>query len=448
MKHSLLLFVLCIFLISCNKTVHFFSKDDNFDDQSVIPNQKSADLFQKRVRARKKPRRRKKRFTYQQPPKEEMIILDGQVEFVQLASSDVQPVDSPVKKEISVSIVSNREGNNQQTIEPSSVKSISPINTSISLPASRAVMEISKERFNLKVKEKEIKIDVSVVQPEEKLNHPSIPPLQLNVAMKKLDKVFISRPLDILFVMDTSESMYQHLMNFKKKFAGFLQYFSSFDWKLAITDADAGDTFMSLFDWTALNGKAMKLERDGVELDLRYLHPGISDYDRIFLDSISQHREGEYTREGEDGEEDVGHCELPPYCQSYQEQPLKSLKLALGKNPDFFRKEADLVTIVISNSRERAGDENAATKPEEVIEQFKNVHGIQKRFAVYGIIITEGDTVCLKENIDRESWPPEGAFSEKIAALSKQTGGAVFSICSPDYQELSQSIFDIFGKAK
>jgi len=293
---------------------------------------------------------------------------------------------------------------------------------------------------------KEVEIHSPVVQGEE-LETPHFSPLELDLEVSEPVKVFIPRPLDIIFVIDTSGSMNQHLVDFKKKFAHFLEYFADLDWKLALTDADHGEAGLFLFNIGALKGRFMKLERQGVILDLQHLHSGVSDYNRIFLDSISRHGKGEYRKPGYKGEhEDIKQCALPPFCQSYHEQSLKSLKSALSKNEGFFRKEADLVAIVISNSTETASDRKMAIRPQEVVEEFKNIHGLEKRFEVYGIIITEDDEDCLEQNINNQFFFPEGAFSEKIASLSEVTGGKVFSICSPDYRSLAISIFNSFGK--
>ena len=293
-----------------------------------------------------------------------------------------------------------------------------------------------------------VKIDLPVVPEETPPSVRPVPEIVLDLTVREPDRVFVLRPLDILFVIDTSISMYQNLIDFKEKFVGFLKYFSHFNWKLAVTDASHGGSQWSPFNWGSLKGSAMPLERNGMELDLLYLHPEIPDYNRIFLDTISKHKSGEYKKKGADGFENVDQCQLPPYCQMSQEQPLRALKSALKKNEDFFREEADLVVISISNARERASDPIKATQPREVIEQFNNIHGFEKRFEVYGIIITENDEHCLNTNITRQFFLfPEGAFSEKIAALSEMTGGRVFSICISDYQILAQKIIESFGKS-
>ena len=276
--------------------------------------------------------------------------------------------------------------------------------------------------------------------------YPSPPVQALDVDRVNVpEELFIPRLLDILFIVDTSESMRKHLISFKKKFRGFLSYFSGFNWRLAITDADHGEHGFFLLNISTLKGRAMELERDGSLIDLYYLDRTVANYSRVFLDSISRHKSGEYQKWGPQGWENVGYCELPPYCQGGNEQPLKSLKAALSKNPDFFRKNADLVTVIISNSKERAGDYESGTQPEEVIEEFRNLYGEQKRFEVYGIIIPEGDTDCLERNNAGQFFAPEGDFSEKIARLSEITGGRIISICSNNYRELADSIFHSFG---
>ena len=258
-------------------------------------------------------------------------------------------------------------------------------------------------------------------------------------------ELFIPRLLDILFVVDTSESMHEHLLSFKEKFMGFLRHFFNFNWKLAITNADHGEHGFFLFNLSTLKGKVMRLERDGSVMNLYYLDRTVEHYSQIFLDSISRHKLHEYQKHGRDGLEDVDYCELPPYCQGGNEQPLRSLKAALVKNQDFFRKNADLVVVLISNSKERASDYASGTQPEEVIEEFKSLYGEEKRFEVYGIIIPKDDEECLAQNNAGQFLVPEGDFSEKIARLSAVTGGETFSICSDNYEQLARSIFHSFG---
>ena len=254
------------------------------------------------------------------------------------------------------------------------------------------------------------------------------------------------RSLDILFVIDTSSSMDENLMFFKKKFSGFLSPLKSMDWRWGFTNADSGDSIL-LLDLGAAEGRLINLERDGIELFNRtYLDAGVQDYDRIFIDTVSKHGEFEYYSEWSEALEDefIDQCDLPPYCQGYQEQPLKSLNLALTKNYDFFRSTADLAVVIMTNSEERANDPENAVKPEEVIKTFHRVHGSDKKFKVYSIIIPAGDEACIKENKDSQWFVPEGAHSQKAADLAHKTGGKVFNICAPHYEEVARSIYSDF----
>ena len=265
--------------------------------------------------------------------------------------------------------------------------------------------------------------------------------LTMKTTAKKPEPVFIPRPLDIIFVIDTSVSMLKRLSGFPERFASFLSLLSPLNWQVMITNADHGDTWFFLSNIVATKGEALQLERAGKIMQLKYLDHLIPEYNSVFLSSISLHKRGDYKKEGRDGAEDVHPCELPPHCQSYKEQPLKSLKSALIKNPDFFREEADLAVILISNS-------SANTKsvtPQEVIQQFEHTHGPHKRFEVYGLIIKENDQECLRENLEQQSIFPEVGVSRNIMALSDMTGGEVFSLCSPDYQELALSIAHSFA---
>ena len=251
--------------------------------------------------------------------------------------------------------------------------------------------------------------------------------------------------LDILFVVDTSSSMDDNLISFKKKFHGFLSPLRSFNWRWGLTNADDGDAFI-LFSLGALRGKLMSLEKNGIELDRLYLDSKVPDYDQIFIDTVSKHGEFEYYNEWSEALEDefVDQCDLPPYCQGYQEQPLKALKSALSKNSDFFRAKADLAVVMITNSAERANDPEHAVQPEAVIETFRHVHGSSKKLKVFAIIIPEEDENCVKENKDSQWFFPEGSHSQRAADLAYKTGGAVFSICASHYEGVSHSIYSAF----
>ena len=452
MQNFFYLFLLSIFLLSCNKAVYFFSESEEIKNPPLILDRNSWDIRKKKKdRVRKKTRNSEPVYQYQAPLEEQYIVLNGDVAFTPLASVDVTPINLQTNKELflPVKIDKDKNENLKTLLNPQQIPPLSPLSVFPPVPYHHRLMgvdtytlpfeekkEIKKPTFSL-LAERDTGKGLSVVQ---------IPPSDMVV--NRPEKVFVPRPLDFFFVLDTSASMSHHLFEsvIKRKFSGFLSYFFKFDWQLIITNSNHGDNAFFLSNLGALKGKAMNLERDGTILDFAYLNPRITKYDQIFLDSISRHRQGKYRREIGDGFGDVNPCSLPPYCEGNQEQPLRSLKSGLSKNQ--FREEADLVAIVMSNSKERANDLASATQSEEVIEEFKRVHGEHKRFEVYGIIIMEDDPNCLNKNIIKQFFFPEGAVSEKIAILSEITGGKVFSICSPDYLDLAQHIHDSFSAPK
>ena len=471
MERLLYLLLLCSFLISCNTELYFFSVEE-LNDQ----NEDLSHSFERRVRRKRAVARNTKfttnlkqqqqwvmydpapiqvpepvliqeqKYVYVRPSEENPVVFDEQIEFIQLAHNDVSSDDVSGPSPLVFTVKTNVQqkdymGSSQLSqLDPVSVLGVPTVSQNTNEPVEVKKGSVYEEKGNVDIK------NLPVINTKG-LETVTPPELHLDVEVDEPDKVFIPRPLDVLFVIDTSESMHKNLMVFKEKFLGFLNYLDQLDWKIAITNADHGETGFFLFNLGALKGKAMNLENAGKVLNLRYLHSNIPNYNNIFLDSISRHSLGKYKKYGgEKGPENVGYCELPPGCQSLQEQPIKSLKAALGKNKGFFRKEADLIAIVISNSKERGNDQDAATQPIEVIEEFHAIHGLKKRFKVYGIIITEDDQQCLNQNKIQQFFFPEGAFSEKIDHLSEITGGEVFSICSSDYQALGQSVFNSFIK--
>ncbi len=441
MRHHLIF--LCVFLVSCSKEVSFFSEERPVEVKPFIS--KRGPFSE--VGKRKKTLRRKRR-SYRPARPENPPALNAKVAFVsEVFSSDINrvtdPPPPPQESFLPVTAPDSSSLKPPETPPPPpapllKVSSASPPPPPPPPPPSPLVVGFDK-------KEKEGPPPPEVL-PD--ISSPSPADFQARWERTAPDKIFIPRPLDILFILDTSQSMFQHLTGFKKKFAGFFEYFTDWDWKWMLTNSNHGSNLFFLYNISALKGEAMHLEKKGEVLDLRYLSPDVPGHVQIFLDSVSLHSPGEYERVGYDGHiEDVPPCDLPPGCEGDQEQPLKALRSALVKNQDFFRPEADLAVVVAGNSRERAGSPDRAVQADEVIKQFKKKHGLRKRFKVYGLIIQEGDEHCLSQNLDQQFLFPEGAFSVEIAELSKKTGGKTFSICLPDYRALAESIVHAFSRS-
>lgn len=170
----------------------------------------------------------------------------------------------------------------------------------------------------------------------------------------------------------------------------------------------------------------------------------------VFLDTLRIHGSREFTylgsraaRAGSSairGQRGVHKCHLPPYCQSWNEQPLKSLNSALVRNDEYFREDADVAAIIISDSSEGAGlrPEKRMTA-ERVKDTFIENHP-NKNMIAYGILMI--DEECQEEY--GRGWADEDKFSVEIAELAGLTDGTNYSLCDDSYAPLARQIVSDF----
>ena len=244
------------------------------------------------------------------------------------------------------------------------------------------------------------------------------------------------RPLDIVFVIDSSSSMYYYLRKMGNNFRGFIPALNV-DWRIIFITAGYGGFFSFL---PTRKGKAMRLEKDGRILyhHNRYLTKEDPDHETIFIDTLRSNGYGEYVSDNRAATE-VTECSLPPHCQGGNERPLKSLASSFTKNYHLFRHSANVAAVIITDSDEGLrSSKSRRTKPEDVISAFRDKWGNTKRFISYGIIMQ--DIECL----DKKYWFEENVFGRAIAKLSDLTGGKNYSICSRSHVSLAKQIVSDF----
>lgn len=299
----------------------------------------------------------------------------------------------------------------------------------------------------------ELKRKVEVKKITKKHRRPSVEVKEdLVEVIPKKEVVVVEKPpakVDIIFVVDASNSMFYFLREVKNTFVGFIHALAPLDWKIMFTHADHGGHGFFLANWASNKGKAFSLERDGELLwEEKYLTKKTKDYRRVFMDTLRLHDFYEYHEDqGGDSEREVNECELAPGCQGWNEQPLKALKASFVRNRSFFRQGADVVAIVFSDS-----DEGEHTKPEkrvkaqDVAKAFQAEWGEEgKKLRTYGIIMIPGDEKCLKEHNDRYlGWGGEGIFGVELARMAKLTGGTNSSLCDKSYVPLAKQIVSDF----
>ncbi len=245
--------------------------------------------------------------------------------------------------------------------------------------------------------------------------------------------------IDILISADTSASMFHHLNQLGHSLSDLLSVISHYHWQIGITSADHGDhenplgqqeSWREHVSQTGRFGGLMNLEDGNHILSLKILTPKVENYEHIFGQSLSH--------------SSFGDCHRPPYCHPPLEQPLRSLKSAMERawldNKSFFRPQADLISLIITNEEERAENRARATSPEQVVRTFNKIFGhLNKKFIAFNILIL--DEGCLA--VERETAPMAG-IAHSVAQLADLTGGYNISICEDNYgralRNLSQYI--------
>ena len=247
-----------------------------------------------------------------------------------------------------------------------------------------------------------------------------------------------SRPVDILFIVNSSMSMHYYLAyltsesRFKKRFKHFLSIMTrhNIDWRLLFTNTQYREGWF--FD--GRNGEAMNVEERYGKSDLKYLEYDAPDCLNTFMYTITNGPDRSYEKESNTNY----ICSYPPYCGN--SRPLSALKASFETNKHLTRKEANFVAVIVSNTDEEKTDVTA----DNVISEFRSVYGPDKRLSVLSLIIVPGDTECYKKNEDRtflffQTWQ-KGDYGNKVAELAMKTGGGNFSICLEDYSILAKTI--------
>lgn len=247
-------------------------------------------------------------------------------------------------------------------------------------------------------------------------------------------------PVDLLLVVDSSQSMYHHLDKLGRSLSYLLSVLSDYDWQLAFTTVDHGDHENpkdllqahwknNLYSQNFGFGRLMPLD-DGVQiLQNRILTKNQTQYSNIFYHTLSHASQID--------------CHRPPYCAHRLEQPLRALKSALERvaldNQDFFRPQADLVTLIITNEDERSEDFERGTQAEDVLQTFYHLFGNSKKFINYNILVQDEECLAQEKSLGGTQFG-RASLGIRVAELAYLTGGINIDICSDDYGRPLESI--------
>jgi len=240
---------------------------------------------------------------------------------------------------------------------------------------------------------------------------PPLPPPQPPVVVPKTAESFklkdFYRKLDVLFVVDNSISMADDQAKLGQRIQSFLSVINGLDWQIAVTTTDVSN------GPHGLKGGFLSTDSSGNKI----LKPTTSDYAKKFFNTVVR--------------KESLNCSGPKpteSCASNDEQPLKAIIMSTQKsqNKSFFRDQAHLVTIVLSDEDEMSDAPSKATRAEEVVRGVQDAFGSDKKYSNYGIVIRPGDSECLRKN-------NMGEYATRVADLTALTGGHLGSLCDDDF---------------
>ena len=218
------------------------------------------------------------------------------------------------------------------------------------------------------------------------------------------------RFVDVLFVVDNSTSMTEEQNKLGDRLDAFIGSLSQVDWQIGITSTDVSNG--------SFGAKGSLLTLDGTSSKI--LKATTPNYNTIFKNSVVRN--------------ETLDCQTTAVCPSNNEQPLRASMMAMDKrataNAGFFRENADLVIVILSDEDEMSSGPAEATSADQVIAHFKSIWGEEKKLSAFAIIVEPGDSVCYSDQ-----YLTAGTYGDYAADLVLKTGGVTGSICDTDYSD-------------
>jgi hypothetical protein len=228
--------------------------------------------------------------------------------------------------------------------------------------------------------------------------------------------------IDILMVVDNSESMERDQQKMATKFQSFIANLSDLDYQIGVTTTDAGPEYKpgytGILDY--FDGKSMK-----------FITPKTPNKEVLFKQTVQR-------------KETLNCYKTGSHCGSNTEEPMYASILAMhwhnSYNAGFFRDGADLAIVVISDEDEKSNLSFNPHKPQEVLDEAKLIWGEKKVVKGYGIIVQPGDKKCLHDQAWERFLGAGAYYGTYVAELARLTGGETGSICQKDYSDSLKAI--------
>lgn len=240
---------------------------------------------------------------------------------------------------------------------------------------------------------------------------------------------------DILVILDTTPSMDNDLNKLASRLNSLTKNLQDVDWQIAITNAGMGRVWHNSGH---MKGQFMTFQRDIMQK-------------RTVLNSKQTPDYYFYYTVGRTPDENSDRCAFQPFCMTRRPEPMGALMMAIDKrqtptNNKFFRKDAWLVPLIITDSDENEYGDHTATQPSEVLGHFsRHLGGHMKGMVSFGITIKPGDKNCLDAN--NSGILNGGAkYANLLNQFFSLTDGTSMSLCDANYgpglQDISQKVRD------
>lgn len=228
-------------------------------------------------------------------------------------------------------------------------------------------------------------------------------------------------PVDILIVTDNSRSMVEEQEKMAERTQNLLNEIETLDWQIGFTTTDVSNGPYGL------KGELLPLSTG----QGRILKKSNPEAPRIFAETITR--------------EETLTCVTDATCPSWDEQPLTATLMALqkknGVNAGFFRSDADLMVLMISDENERSDGGSGALSGAALVAGLRLLMNPEQKILVSAIVVKPGDTAC------HLAQQPDGRYATILAALVQLTGGFLGSVCAADYAEQLKKIGQLVRKS-
>lgn len=220
--------------------------------------------------------------------------------------------------------------------------------------------------------------------------------------------------IDILVVVDNSQSMNFEQKNMATRMKSLLKEIDGLDWRLAMTTTDIFSAQQGRKgSLLPLNTKSLQVP---ASLNRYYLQSSDSSdvVEKVFAQTVQRP-----ASEGSSAEQGIAATSMF----------LDRWVAGAADVSSFVRSEAKLHVIVITDADEsplRVDMPN--NKPLNLLNQVKSSFKNEKTFVFHSIIVKPDDVACL----NNKTFINE-AYGLRYVVLSKKTGGLIGSVCEPDY---------------